>query len=750
MPDLSFAGQQDTYLNVQGIAAVLDAVKRCWASLWTARAIGYRARHGIDQNAVSLAVVVQMLVPAEAAGVLFTANPVTGQRDQAMISAAWGLGESIVGGSVTPDTLTVDKATGQVLARETTDKGAMTMRVNGGTEERPVPEALRRAPVLDDRAAAELVRLGVQIEQLYDRPMDIEWTSVDGEFAVVQARPITALQAPVPTEWVMPDPKGQYMRASIIDLMPDPLTPLFATLGLSSINAGIKRLTGWIANADSTPFPDQTITTINDYAYMGVKYSAGEWWWMLTKMVPAFPRMLRTGISYWRDEMRPAYVETVRCWEEKPPGTLSPSELWRGIHEITEIAADHLGALMVGTMGVSAGTEALFTAIYDKMVRQEGDPPAPAFLMGYDSIPIQAEKSLHDLAEWCRERTDLSAHVTGASAPQLADELENAQPPAGWQGFYERFQEHLQRFGHVVYDMDFGKPLPLDDPTPMIELCKMYLRGEGSNPHERQQELEARREQAGQTMLNRLKGLRLRLFRWSLKRAQMQAAVRENGLADIGLGYPLLRRMLRELGRRLVAAGGLGEADDVFWMVADELEGAVQKLERGEPVPSLIERIRERKTVWRAEKRATPPPQLPTRKRFLGIKTEAFIAVQEGDQTGDTIKGVATSPGRVTAPACVLHGPEDFGRMQPGHVLVAGITTPAWTPLFAMAAAVVTDVGGPLSEIVDEPVALERGHRILPDRPGIGLEIDEDALARFPFQSRKIAGHFRKDGSVAH
>jgi len=118
LPDLSFAGQQETFLNLRGVDAVLGAVKRCWASLWTARAIGYRAQHHIDHSAVSLAVVVQQLVFADAAGVLFTAHPVTGARGEAMITATWGLGEAIVGGLVTPDTLTVEKATGRVLSRD--------------------------------------------------------------------------------------------------------------------------------------------------------------------------------------------------------------------------------------------------------------------------------------------------------------------------------------------------------------------------------------------------------------------------------------------------------------------------------------------------------------------------------------------------------------------------------------------------------------------------------------------------------
>ena len=128
LPEASFAGQQETFLNVSGADEVLTATVKCWASLWTARAIGYRGRQGIAPESVALAVVVQLLVPAEAAGILFTANPITGDRDQVVISAAWGLGEAIVGGLVTPDSLTVDKATGRVLERQIADKQAMTVR----------------------------------------------------------------------------------------------------------------------------------------------------------------------------------------------------------------------------------------------------------------------------------------------------------------------------------------------------------------------------------------------------------------------------------------------------------------------------------------------------------------------------------------------------------------------------------------------------------------------------------------------
>src|SRR5205823_11804 len=180
LPEMSFAGQQETYLNMHGAAMALDAVKRCWASLWTARAIGYRARHNIAQEDVSLAVVVQELVPADAAGILFTANPLTGARDQVLINAAWGLGEAIVGGQVTPDTVLVDKASKVITKQEIAEKDVMTARTPEGTHEEPVPAERRSRAVLSRAQAAELARVGVQIEDLYGQPMDIEWALHDG------------------------------------------------------------------------------------------------------------------------------------------------------------------------------------------------------------------------------------------------------------------------------------------------------------------------------------------------------------------------------------------------------------------------------------------------------------------------------------------------------------------------------------------------------------------------------------------
>ena len=266
----SFAGQQDTYLNIRGVDAVLDAVRRCWASLWTARAMAYRARQGIDPAEVSLAVVVQELVDAAAAGVMFTADPSTGSRDTVLISAAWGLGEAVVGGLVNTDQLTLvgDRLT--VTDRQIADKAVQTVRTDDGTAEVAVPDDRRRAAVLDDAAARDLAALGRRIAQHFGAPQDIEWArSTSGALMIVQSRPITALPAPagpVPTDWTVPD-DGWYFRASIVEQLPDPLTPLFAELIEPAVVNSVTAIMTEVLGEGSVQPGDVGFPTVHGYAY---------------------------------------------------------------------------------------------------------------------------------------------------------------------------------------------------------------------------------------------------------------------------------------------------------------------------------------------------------------------------------------------------------------------------------------------------------------------------------------------------
>ncbi|UCD98121.1 MAG: hypothetical protein JSV42_14345 [Chloroflexota bacterium] len=704
LPEASFAGQQDSFLNISGPDNLLEAIKKCWASLWTARAISYRFQQGITTEGVALAIVVQVLVPAEVAGILFTANSITGKREQAVINAAWGLGEAIVGGKVTPDTIIMDKETGRVLDYQIADKQLMTVRVNGATAEQPVPESLRQAAALGEQQARKLTEMGTRIETLYGMPMDIEWTLTDGELAIVQARPITALPEADTTlakDWTMPDPKGQYMRASIVDLMPDPLTPLFSTLGLSAINRGICELSEVFLN-----MPEGTdlnvMLTINGYAYQQANYSPQLWWLIITRMVPAFPRLMREGLPYWQEEAHPQYVEVTESWRNKDLSALSPAELMDGCKEVLAAFADHLGALMGSTMGPTSGSEGLFTNVYEKLIRKEGDPSAPTFLMGFDNKPLQSEKALFDLAQWCQNNEPLVAYLAETPAEQLVDELSAEITPqnvdqSAWIEWKQRFREYLDLYGYSIYDMDFAKPLPMEEPEPLLEMLKLFISGEAKNPYERQQEFTSRREDAEKSIRDRLKGIRRWGFEKSLGLAQSRAPLREDGIAEIGFCYPVLHQLFAELGQRFVNAAAIEQPRDIYWLEQTEVETLITALENGQTLEDMSAAVRERQTLWQARKRVTPPPQLPPGKKFLGFDMEAILAGSEGLLEGNIIKGVPASPGKITGKACVLHGPEDFDQMNRGDILIASITTPAWTPLFAMASGVVTDIGGPLS-----------------------------------------------------
>lgn len=755
LPDLSFAGQQETFLNIHGTAAVQEAVKRCWASLWTARAIGYRAQHGIDHGSVSIAVVVQLLVPAEAAGVLFTANPVSGRRDQAMISAAWGLGETIVGGTVTPDTLTVEKGSGRVVTRVIADKRVMTVRTEDGTGEQPTPESLRNAPVLTDEQAAELARLGVRIEGLYGMPMDIEWAwtsppspllAGEAGFAILQARPITALPEvsgprPLPpSEWKLPNPKGPYMRSSVFELLPDPLSPLFATLGLPAWSSAMAEFLREMRASDLVP--GEMMVTINGYGYYDINLTARQkvmWVVVLPGLFAAFPRLLGSAEQRWW-AARSRYAAVVDRWQGTDLATTPAGHLLDGAREISGEAAGYYLTMQSGILPGAYISELFFTLAYDKLLKRRGDPSALTFVLGFDSAPMRAEKSLYDLAQWLREQPELGAAVASMSGEQFSaaywEHVEGAEAPDATRvEFWRRLSIHLAEYGHNIYDLDFAKPLLADDPAPALETLKFFMSGKAPNPHERQRAAEVAREEATGRMLTRLRGVRLSLFRRLVRSAQDLAPLREDALADVGLGWPVLRRMLRQVGQRLVAAGAAGTADDVFWLELGELRQAATVLDEGRQPEDYRAVIGERRALWKSQRATTPPVALPLKggTRFFGIDFKSVMPARSDQPEGGVLKGVAASPGRVTAAARVIHGPEEFEQMRQGDILVARITTPAWTPLFALAAGIVTDVGGPLSHgsiVAREyriPAVLGTGVATERLRSGQGITVDGDA-----------------------
>jgi phosphohistidine swiveling domain-containing protein len=443
-----------------------------------------------------------------------------------------------------------------------------------------------------------------------------------------------------------------------------------------------------------------------------------------------------SGTKRWREYSHPLYARTVEEWEERSVEDLPAAGLLAGARELLEAGAEYYTSVQT-IIPLAAYSEAVFTAFYDRLVRREGDPPAQTFLLGFDSTPIRAEKSLYDLATWTHEHPDLARTLENTPSDEALDVLRTEGPLSRvdgevWRHWRFRFQAHLDRYGNTAYNLDFVNPVPADDPAPLFDTLKFYLRGEGQNPHERQRRISARREEATRMVQERLDAPRRTLFGRLLKWTQDVVPVREDALADVGLAWPVMRRMLLELGRRLAEAGAVKIPADVFWLHGDELKDMARALDSGETrLGSLAEAVEDRKMIWRGQRQVTPPQLLPKGAWFTAM--EGLMPAASEEQTGDTIKGTPGSAGQVTASARVLGGPEDFGQMRPGEVLVAGITTPAWTSLFAMASAVVTDVGGPLSHssiVAREygiPAVLGTGVATRLIRSGQTIRVDGDA-----------------------
>lgn len=686
LPWASFAGQQETYLNIQGIDAVLEAIKKCWASLWTARAIVYRAQRSIDPTSVALAVIVQELVFADAAGIMFTINPVNGKRDEIVINAAWGLGEAIVSGAVTPDTITLEKATGRIARRQTAEKLTMTIRAEMGTCEVSVPYSQKKKAVLTNAQAAELAKLGTDIESLYEMPMDIEWTYAAGNFAILQARPITALPEPL-LEWKSSYSKPLLVRGSSIDLVPDVVSPLFATLGVPIATSVYLKMYDKVMGLRGEDVP--IFEVINGYFYLCFVDGRKFWKYMLVHIFTA-GKMYRYG-EVRAEEVRVKSREIVTKWCEMELASMKATELLTGVRELFEVSLEYLNVSVAKPIPQSNFSEFFFSSFYNALIKHKEDPVPMTFLLGLENLPLQTEKSLYDLAQWAKGQTELADYLARTPSQKIWTELQSYPVPAPLSGeFTVRFTDYLAEVGHVIYDLDFMKPVPAEEPLPILDTLKVYLSGQGGNPHSRQQEQESQRHRAEQAIFQRIGPLRRKWFMKLLTSAQEWASKRENAIADIGVPYPQLRRLLRELGLRLSLGGAIVHPDDIYWLEVQEADALANALEKKELLSSYTECVGTRKANWKRARKATPPTILPEN-TFL-----AKLMTQKKYQT-NLLKGSGTSEGIVTASACVMRGPEDFGQMHPGDVIVAVSTTPAWTPLFAIASAVVTDIGGPLS-----------------------------------------------------
>jgi pyruvate,water dikinase len=724
LPDTSFAGQQDTYLNTVGERSLLDAMVRCWASLWTARAIGYRSRNEVPHAEVSLAVVVQLMVESESSGVLFTANPLTGKRSETVIDATLGLGEALVSGQVEPDHYVVEG--GSIIARTLGAKALSTRsRHDGGTI--TVAETAAPGRALPDAQILELERLGRRIEAHFGSPQDIEWAWSRGQLSILQSRPITSLY---------PQPPGirdgellVLFSLAGVQGMFDPFTPL----GYDSFRYLVV-VFGRIFGLDRTVESER-----------GMFVAGGRIWLNLTRLFRSMigRRMLNVLVS----SIDPGSRATVDRLRADPrlavEGRMKPRTRWGFILIFARMGPRVLANLVFpgrGRARLFHTTEAMARKVAERRAAVkslagaidliEGTvrelPPVffgslvPAVASGQVALAILRAScaGLPDREQWVMRLTrglpynvttemDLALWETARaigkdpSAARLLTDQEPATiaahylagtlPPAA-QAPIARF---LERYGaRAVGEIDIGRPRWREDPTSLFQALASSLRitDEAVAPDSVFRRAAASAEKAAGELLATLRSLpdgrrRWRRARFAISRVRALAGLREAPKFAAIRAFSSMREGLLASGDELARAGVLNEPDDIFFLLLADLHAIADGEER-----DWKRLVAERRHAHEREKRRRLVPRL-----MLSDGTAFYEGLAEAPAAGDEecqrLAGSPVSPGVAEGVVRVVLDPR-AAELAPGEVLVCVGTDPAWTPLFLAAGALVMEVGG--------------------------------------------------------
>ncbi len=713
LPGLSFAGQQDSFLNVIGPDQVVDAVVGCWGSLWTARAVRYRARAGIDHRQVTLAVVVQRLVAAEASGVAFTADPLTGRRNRVVVEATRGLGEALVSGQVEPDRYLLDHC-GRLLERTAGAKAVTTVpRPGGGVE--TVAEA-RSGWAVSDEQASRLARLAVQVEAEYGEPQDLEWALAPDGLWLVQSRPITSLY-PLPAPVDSADELSVYASFGAFQGVLEPVTPL-GQEALVTLLRGIPEVFGGRRPASRALDAVPALQVAGERLWVRVdpllRHRVGNR--LLSRLLPYGDPAVASTVARLDDprlaadrgglpgrvlrrllRLLPAAVRGVR----DPVG--ARTRLERGCEQMVGRCtgrAQQAAAQPTAPARLSARLDAWedsLTEVFGVLIPRFA-PIMPVAVLAIRRLQqlggVEALETLRsldgnvttamDLALWeaaTRIRADAASleQLTGLGTEEVVARFRTGSLPQPAQQALTLF---LDRYGvRGTGEIDLGRPRWADDPTPVVDSLRGYLTlPDDAEPPD---QAYAQGRVAAEEALRRLTG---RLPRWQA--AQARALVRlvrgsfgarETPKLALVRVLGVLRSALLDSGADLVAADRLDRADDVIFLHLGDLRRAWE-LDPAE----LRARVAVNRHRYQAEQRRQQVPRV-----VLGDGRTFYQGVGgEGDLTGSPV-----SPGVVEGLVRVVRSPSGAG-LQAGEIMVCPGTDPAWTPLFLTAAGLVTEVGG--------------------------------------------------------
>ncbi|MFF5289787.1 rifamycin-inactivating phosphotransferase [Paractinoplanes globisporus] len=694
-PTASFAGQQDTYLNVLGPAAILEHAGRCWASLFTERAVIYRLRNGFDHRKVHMGVVVQQMVFPRASGILFTADPVTGNRKVATVDAGFGLGEALVSGLVNPDVFKVRD--GEIVERAIAAKQRVVEAVpQGGTRTLEVDPGQQERPALTDAQVVELVRLGRRIEEHFGRPQDIEWCLAGDDFSVVQSRPITTL-FPIPAS--SDGENHVYLSVGHQQMMTDAMKPLGISVWQMTA-AGSMLESGGRLFVDATPqlaSPDRRAAFLEMVGRGDPLFRDA----LETVLDRGFIREVPDAAAVGRSSVHPAN-----------PSIASDPAIVTGLIERTEesLAAlrrdiatktgpalfeflpeafrEHKRVLTdpLSMQAIMAGMGATWW-LNDHLEEWLGEKNAAdtLTLSAPHNITSEMGLALLDVADVIRPYPEVVAFLQGVGDESFLDELPKL---AGGTEARDAIEAYLDRYGmRCAGEIDITRPRWSERPTTLVPLIldniKLFEPGAAERRFEQgRREAESKRQE----VLERLRALpdgeqKAEETAGMIDRLRTFIGYREYPKYGIIARYFVYKQALLAEADRLVRAGVLADREDIFYLSLQELQEVVRA---GAADGRLIQR---RKEAFRAYQALTPP-------RVLTSEGEAISGAYRRDGVpAGALVGLPVSPGTVEGRARVILDMAEAD-LEAGDILVTAFTDPSWSPLFVAVAGLVTEVGG--------------------------------------------------------
>ncbi len=720
LPEASFAGQQDTYLNVIGEASLLDAIRRCWVSLFTDRAILYRTQNHFPHREVQLSVVVQQMIMAETSGILFTADPLTGHRHTLTIDASFGLGEALVSGLVSPDAYRVDKRTRAILGRQIADKEiAIFPEKNGGTRQERISATQRTQTVITDAQILALTDMGCKIEAHYSTPQDIEWAIADGQIYLLQTRPITSLYP--------------------IDGLQSPNDSLHIFFSLGHQQSMLRAMAPLSISTIQVLMPIGHTENIFDNVY--IRTSGGRMFADIT--LPLRHPVLRRAMLGLLSQLDALAPEAVKQVIQQPKFQRA-----HGLHlsfsllkSVFLILRRVLSALWMRNLtGFADHTNTLIDNFIADMTRRlEAQPSGkehlqtmlgimpkifPFFLnwVPETGAGIAATRLLRRLAQRRLSLDELEALTLGIPgnvvnemnlaigdladlarrSPQLVESFEHLRDDAhlwlikaaeleGSAPFMTAWGDFLSHYGaRGPSEIDISMPRWYDDPLPVLKVIAEYLQREAGRHRTHQQVLLQGRQAAMQKLLNTAgRGpfgrVRIRIFKRLYHTMTEVGGMREHHKLLVVRMFAVFKEILKGIAGQLVAAKKLAQSDDLWFLTWRELLCIWD--DDGVDWGKIIA---QRRADVEQYQKLTPP-------LIVTSDGEApAVHYHMDDAPQGALLGNPVSPGIVEGAVHVIRDPQRE-TLAPDEILVAEFTDPGWTPLFINASGLILEVGGALT-----------------------------------------------------